>query len=43
MLSLVIAILREILRKMNNPNVISVLPYVEVSVIFNIRCDIENM
>ena len=43
MLSLEISILREILRKMNNPNIIFVPLYVKVSVIFNIRCDIENM
>ena len=43
MLSLKTSILREILRKMNNPNIIFVPLYVKVSVIFNIRCDIENM
>ena len=43
MLSLKIAILREVLRKMNDPYIMCVAPYVKVSVIFNIRCDIENM
>ena len=43
MLSLEIAILREIRRKMYYPNIISVPPYVKVSVIFNIRCKIENI